>query len=308
MKYLNYYEKQNLKKEEVFDYFVNNIKSSIKTWDYFVNWDKVNTNISKIKIELNLLNSLLDSQNLKDDFIKLVMKYPDVINALPVLLAVRENRIEIIDDYENHKLDTRFFDFSDQRQITIEKANDYFLFIQKSGLIELFKNKKIKNFVDFVFGVEVGLDSNGRKNRGGSLMEDIVDAFVKKTVLNNSQMEYMPQATASKIKSKWNYKVEFDKTSRQYDFAIFNKETKRLFLIETNFYNGGGSKLKSVCGEFKTLNNDLKLQNIEFIWITDGLGWHTTKRPLEETFNNNNFVFNLKMLEDNILDHVLYIK
>ena len=288
-----------------FDYFIDNIKSSIKTWEYFINWNKVNTNLDKIKIELNLLNSLLDSQNLKNDFIELAMKYPNVINVLPTLLAVRENKIEIIEDYEKHKLGTRFFYFTENQNITIEKANDYFLFIQNSGLMELFKNKKIKNFVDFVFGVEVGLDSNGRKNRGGSLMEDIVEVFVKKTVLNNSQLEYMSQATASKIKSKWNYQVEFDKTSRQYDFAVFNKETKRLFLVETNFYNGGGSKLKSVCGEFKTLSNDLKLQNIEFIWITDGLGWHITKRPLEETFNNNNYVFNLKMLEDNILYKVV---
>ena len=112
-------------------------------------------------------------------------------------------------------------------------------------------------------------------------------------------------ATSSRIKSKWDYKVEFDKSQRQYDFAIYNKKTNNLFLIETNFYNGGGSKLKAVCGEFKTLFNELEEQDIEFVWITDGLGWITTKRPLEETFNNNNFIFNLSMLEDKCLDEVV---
>jgi hypothetical protein len=305
MKYIGFYKTKKLAENKVFDYFVETIKSSIKTWEYFINWDKVNYNVDQVKIELNLLNSLLDSNNLEEDFKKLIIEYPNVVKTMPVLLAVRDNKLEILDDYKNQNLDTIDFNFCKRHKISYEETNRYLDFLNKSGLIELFKNKKIKNFVDYVFGVEVGLDSNGRKNRGGSLMEDIVEVFVKRTVERNQNLEYLPQATSSKIKSKWNYNVEFDKSQRQYDFAIYNKKTNKLFLIETNFYNGGGSKLKAVCGEFKTLFNELEQQNIDLIWITDGLGWITTKRPLEETFNNNNYVFNLSMLEDKCLDEVV---
>ena len=165
-------------------------------------------------------------------------------------------------------------------------------------------DKKIKNFVDYVFGVEVGLDSNGRKNRGGTLMEQIVEVLVYNSISKNANLEFMPQATPKKIKSEWGCLVHVEKSASRYDFAVFNKSTKKLFLIETNFYNGGGSKLKSVCGEFKTLQNELSPQGIEMIWVTDGKGWLTTQRPLEETFNNNDYVLNLYLLKKGILDEI----
>lgn len=196
------------------------------------------------------------------------------------------------------------FDFKIQNQITDENAKKYFLFIEKSGLINLFHDKKIKNFVDYVFGVEVGLDSNGRKNRGGTLMEELVEVFLKQSLEKNNDLECIPQATPSRIQQQWNYDVKFDISARSFDFAVFNKKTRKLFLIETNFYNGGGSKLKSVCGEFKSLFNELQTQNIELIWITDGKGWLTAKRPLEETFNNNNYLFNINLIEKGVLDQI----
>lgn len=285
---------------EVFNTFIDTLTNSIKTFEYFVNWDKVNTNVDSIKIELNLLNSLIGVTNLKDEFIDLITKYPETIKALPILLAVRDNKLDVMEDYENLSLIS--FDFNSLAGI--DNAEKYYLFLEKSGLIELFYNRKIKNFVDYVFGVEVGLDSNGRKNRGGSLMERIVEAFIERSISNNNNLEYIHQATPNTIKGKWNYSVNFDKSARSFDCAVFNKETRKLFLIETNFYNGGGSKLKSVCGEFKALFNELHEQNIEFIWITDGKGWLTTKRPLEETFKNNDYIFNLTHLQRGILDEV----
>ena len=305
MKYLNFYKNKGIDKDNVFNYFISNIKMSIKTWPYFVNWEKVSLNVDELKIELNILNSLIGCDNLKKDFKELVLKYPNVIKTLPALLAVRNKKLNIIRDYENHDLSTVEFDFSEKKFLTEKDAEKYFEFIEKSKLIELFKNKKIKNFVDYVFGVEVGLDTNGRKNRGGQLMEDILEVFIKDFISCNDHIEFITQATASKIMQKWNYRVLFDKSSRRYDFAIYNKKMSKIFLVEANFYNGGGSKLKAVCGEFKSLNNELKKQGIDLIWITDGKGWLTTKRPLEETFNHNDYVFNLEMIEDNILKEVI---
>jgi hypothetical protein len=304
MKYIQFYNNTGIDKDCVFHEFIRSLKSSIKVWDYFVNWDKVNTNVDQIKIELNILNSLIGSTNIERDFVSLVMKYPEIIKTLPVLLAVREDSLEIIKDYQKGDLDYFIFDFTPKRSISEEDARRYFAFISKSGLIYLFHDKKIKNFVDYVFGVEVGLDSNGRKNRGGSLMEEIVEVLVRNSVSKNTNLDLISQAKPSLIKTKWNYQINFEKSARSYDFAVFNKSTRKLFLIETNFYNGGGSKLKSVCGEFKTLHNELSSQGIELIWVTDGKGWLTTQRPLEEAFNNNNYVLNLHLLKKGILDEI----
>ncbi len=304
MKYINFYQKNKIPGNNVFNELINSLKSSIKVWEYFVNWDKVNSNVRDINIELNLLNSLIGSSNLDKDFIGLIKKYPNVLKVIPFLLAVRETELEIIKDYKNRDLSYLTFEFDTKKPLTDDDAKNYFMFLEKSGLVELFHNRKIKNFVDYVFGVEVGLDSNGRKNRGGTLMEELVEVFLKQSIAKNNNLECMTQATPSSIQRKWGYKVKFEKSERSFDFAVFNKITGKLFLIETNFYNGGGSKLKSVCGEFKSLYNELQAQNIEFIWITDGNGWLTTKRPLEKTFNNNNYLFNINLIQKGILDEI----
>ncbi len=278
-----------------FKNLVSTFKNSIKTWDYFVNWKKVFLNSSELEITLNKLNYLLGKQNLKEEFLKLYSSNPDIVKALPVLLAIREKNIEFFDPETKKSI---FFNFNKKED---KNANEYYEFIEKTGLIKLFKEDGIKNLVDYVIGVEVGLDSNGRKNRGGTLMEDVVEAYILK-FCKEKGLEYLAQANAKRIKDKWGFSVVVDKSSRSFDFAVYNPKNKKLKLLEVNFYNGGGSKLKAVCGEFKGLYNELKIQNIDFIWITDGLGWNTTLRPLEETYNNNEYVFNLNMIESGVLN------
>ena len=281
-----------------FNNLITTFKSSIKTWDYFVNWKKVFGNSSNLEITLNKLNYLLGKENLKEEFKKLYSSNPDIIKALPVLLAVRENKLEVFDKVTKN---SEFFDFSG----TEKDSEKYYEFLEKSGLARLFQKDGVKNLVDYVMGIEVGLDSNGRKNRGGSLMEEIVESFISE-LCNKNSFEYLSQARATVIKSKWGVDVKVDKSERSFDFAVFNPKNKKVKLFEVNFYNGGGSKLKAVCGEFKSLHTELKEQNIDFIWITDGLGWFTTKRPLEETYNHNEYVFNLNMLEAGILDKLVW--
>lgn len=279
-----------------FNHLVSTFRSSIKTWDYFVNWNKVFTNSAHFEIALNKLNYLLGKDDLRGEFYRLYESNPDIAKALPVLLAVRENNLEI---YNKTSKELESYDFSGEGG----DVNKYFEFLDKSGLIKLFQRDGIKNLVDYVIGVEVGLDSNGRKNRGGTLMEEIVGLFLEDFCKQNN-LKYIPQASPSKIKLKWNFDIVVDKSERSFDFAIYNPQSNKIKLFETNFYNGGGSKLKAVCGEFRSLYDELKRQNIEFIWITDGLGWHTAKRPLEETYNHNDYVFNLSMLEDGALNEL----
>lgn len=279
-----------------FDHLVSTFRSSIKTWDYFVNWNKVFTNSASFEIALNKLNYLIGKDDLQGEFYRLYESNPDIAKALPVLLAVRKNNLEV---YNKTSKELESYDFSGEGG----DVNKYFEFLDKSGLIKLFQRDGIKNLVDYVIGVEVGLDSNGRKNRGGTLMEEIVGLFLEDFCKQNN-LKYIPQASPSKIKLKWNFDIVVDKSERSFDFAVYNPRSNKIKLFETNFYNSGGSKLKAVCGEFRSLYDELKRQNIEFIWITDGLGWHTAKRPLEETYNHNDYIFNLFMLEDGALNEL----
>jgi len=152
-----------------------------------------------------------------------------------------------------------------------------------------------------MIGVEAGLDSNGRKNRGGHAMEDIVEAFIV-DLCNKKKFRYLKEANSEKIKQEFGYDVPVDKSSRRYDFVIDNG--KELFIFETNFYGGGGSKLKSTAGEYRNLFDVLD-GKYKFIWITDGLGWKKTTKPLRETFNHNDYLFSLTMLEKGILEMLM---
>lgn len=281
-----------------FNHLVETFRRSIKTWDYFVNWNKVFANSSDFEISLNKLNYLLGKENLKEEFKKLYGSNPDIVKVLPVLLAVRESKLEIFDKVDKN---SEFFDFNNPE----DDADKYFEFLEKTGLTRLFQKDGIKNLVDYVIGVEVGLDSNGRKNRGGSLMEEIVGTFLI-DFSNKNGFEYLASARPSTIKAKWGFDVRVDKSERSFDFAIYNPKSGRLKLFEVNFYNGGGSKLKAVCGEFKSLYDELKSQDIDFVWVTDGLGWNTTRRPLEETYNHNEYVFNLALLESGVLNDLTW--
>jgi DpnII restriction endonuclease len=272
-------------------------KRSIKNWDYFVNWSKVNENSKNFEIKLNKLNYLLGKKNLKQELQVLLESEPDVVDVFPALLATRESEIEI---YDAQKKLSSFFDFKNSKTISPQKCYD---FIVKSGLIDIFSDAGVKNLVDYLKGVEVGLDSNGRKNRGGTIMENIVEIYINDFCEKHS-FEYLKQANAKRIKEKWGHEIKINKTSRSFDFAVYNPMQKKLKLFETNFFNGGGSKLKTVCGDFKGLHNELKKQDIEFVWVTDGLGWNSTLRPLEEVYENNDYIFNLSMLEDGILSQL----
>lgn len=290
----------NFKNEDLlFDKITKSFKEKITKWDYFVNWKKVFINVELFEKELNILNYLIGKSDLKTEARKLFKEYPQVIRAIPTLIAVREGAIEILIDSKNFKY--KYLDFFDV-DFDDEKLNDYVDFIINTGLGAIISDKKIKNLVDYATGVEVGLDSNGRKNRGGTLMESLVEEFVSDTC-ENSGLKYMAQANAKKIKEQWGLNIVVDKSSRNLDFAI-NKKGK-LYFIECNFYGGGGSKLKSTATEYIEMNRYWNKQGIEFIWITDGAGWRSTLKPLREYFDKADYLLNLEMLKESTLSLIL---
>ncbi|MBF0458709.1 MAG: type II restriction endonuclease [Nitrospirae bacterium] len=304
MKYLSFYNnvlrcKDN---DDVFNFLITNLKPSNMLWSYFVNWDKVLRNTKRVELALNNLNYLIGKDDFDKEFKYLLKENPKLVKELPALVVrdgSNKKKFNILVDYQNKKLVYEDFDFTKDR-ITDVDIEKYLTFIKETGLKDMIVNKKIKNLVDYMIGVEAGLDSNGRKNRGGHAMEDIVEAFIADLCSKNN-FKYLKESNAAKIKQEFGYDVPVDKSSRRYDYVIDNG--KELFIIETNFYGGGGSKLKSTAGEYRNLF-DVLCGKFKFIWITDGLGWRNTTRPLRETFDYNDYLFNLMMLENGILEYV----
>lgn len=291
----------NLENDDVlFEQITTTFKEKgITLWNYFVNWEKVHKNIKPIEKELNLLNVLIGKENIEKEVYDLIKEYPQVIKAFPFLIAFRSASVAILIDETNFIY--KDYDFK-HRTLTDADCKDLAIFFMQSGLGDLMKDKKVKNLVDYVTGVEVGLDSNGRKNRGGTLMENIVEKFVKQ-VCDELGYDYMSQANAKKIKEHWNIEITVDKSSRNLDFAI-NKNGK-LYFIECNFYGGGGSKLKSTATEYVKMNEYWNSQGITFIWVTDGAGWQTALKPLREYFDKADYLLNLEILKNKILNKII---
>jgi len=303
MKTLAVYKELGLSSsKDVFSHLVSTLKKSNTTWEYFVNWAKVFGGIKSIEVDLNILNYLIGKDNFDDEMKFLLGKHPSIVKVIPILLACRENSFEILTDFTKGKLNFESFTFSDKNSLNKSDIEKVIIFMKSSGLATLFTGKKIKNVIDYVTGIEVGLDSNGRKNRGGTTMEGIIEVFLNSLCKKNNY-RCLKEATAGKIKDVFGIDVPVDKSSRRYDFVMHNGQT--LYLIETNFYGGGGSKLKATAGEYKALQDYLRKSGHPFIWITDGLGWKTTLRPLEEAFNHIDFVLNLAFLENGVLEHII---
>ena len=74
--------------------------------------------------------------------------------------------------------------------------------MEHTGLFDLLKNHIIRDLVDYVTGVETGLDSNGRKNRGGHLMEDLVEGYIKKAGFVKDKT-YFKEMYIHQIAEKW---------------------------------------------------------------------------------------------------------
>jgi len=288
--------------EEVFDYLKKTMKESITGWDYFVNWSKINGFINNIEIDLNLLNYLIGKNNIEEELSFLLLKYPHVYNLIPILLACRDNKFNILQNFGYNNFDYEFYDFSKKCDFTKEDIKKAVDFAKNSGFLDLLKNKSIKNVVDYILGVEVGLDSNARKNRSGTSMETIIDFFVK-DICSRNKYNYLKQANTKNIFNEFKIKLLVDKSSRCLDFAV--NTGKNLYLIETNFYGGGGSKLKSTAGEYITMYEYWKSQGFKFIWITDGLGWQSAYLPLNETFNKIDCILNINMIENHLLEDII---
>lgn len=298
MRYIEIYKNMRLdNKENVFKYLIDNLKCTIRTYDFFVAWDKVLDNVSDVEIGLNILNSLIGKNDIIARLRLIIREYPKVVPIIPLLIAVRDKKIKIADSDGDVE-----YVFNGKSSYTNEEIDRIIVFMEMSGLIKFIQNESIKNLVDYAIGVEVGLDTNARKNRSGIVMERLIELHIKK-LCKKYDLEYLTQANAAIIKEKFGKIINIDKNNRQFDFVIHSKN--KIYLIEVNYYGSGGSKLKAVSGEFSNLSTLVKNKDTGFIWITDGQGWLTAKKPLEEAFNIIDYVINIKMIEDGILEEII---
>lgn len=282
-----------------FEQWLSNFKYSISDYGYYVDFDKVYRHLDNIKIELNILNSLIGSTSIEQDFKNIILKYPEVLECIPILLAVRSNEI-----YIKNEVSEYLFKFNKM----VYSIEDYIKFMRESGLFDLLEHHIINNLYDYVLGVEVGLDSNGRKNRGGHLMENLVESYIEKAGYVKGQT-YFKEMYLKDIESKWNLDLSAmsgnNVSTKRFDFVI--KTDKQVYVIETNFYggSGGGSKLNETARSYKMLAEESKLVNgVTFIWITDGTAWKSARRNLEETFNVLNTIYSITDLDNGILNEL----
>ncbi len=286
-----------------FNTWLSTFRNSIADYGYYIDFDKVYRNVDDIRVELNILNSLIGSRNIKSDFMTLIQKYPETIKCIPILLAVRANEIYCQDENGGYLYNFKAKDFASMEDI---KNEQYAYFMEHTGLFDLLQNHIINNLVDYVTGVETGLDSNGRKNRGGHLMEDLVEAFIKKAGFTRD-INYFKEITNQYITDKWGIDLSEisnqGKAEKRFDFVV--KTPTMVYGIETNFYSSGGSKLNETSRSYKTIALESnKIKGFSFVWFTDGKGWISARNNLEETFDVMEHIYNIADLENGIINEV----
>lgn len=278
-----------------FNEWLSKFRSSIANYGYYVDFEKVHRNVDGIKIELNILNSLIGSQNIENDFENLVVKYPETLKCIPLLLAVREKEIYAIDGDGEFTYNFKKANYS---------VEQYKIFMRKTGLFDLLEKHIISNLIDYATGVETGLDSNGRKNRGGHLMEDLVESFIVKAGFKKGE-SYFKEMYIHEITDKWGINLSAisnsGKMEKRFDFVI--KTDNMIYGIETNFYASGGSKLNETARSYKQIAQEAAtIDGFEFVWFTDGSGWTSARHNLEETFDVMENIYSIDDLENGVIN------
>lgn len=305
MKKLNFYKERELNTDElVFSYLLETMIPNNRTWDYYTNWNKVFDLVGNYRRELILLNPLCKSEKFDEDLTFILEENPSVMRALPRLIATREASMSVLDNVSLPSFEYKDYIFNKKidSDISEEEITLIVEFFEKSGLKKLINQSGISNLYDYLVGLEVGLDSNARKNRGGKINEDIVEYLLTNIYSLKKGTDFSAQVTANKARDLWKIELPLDKTDRAADFIIYKND--KIFWIETNFYTSQGSKLKATAGEYKDLYKFCKEKNINLIWITDGAGWKSTINSLKESFLATDYIFNLSMISDLILEEI----
>lgn len=279
-----------------FEEWLKTFTDNINGWNYYVNFDTAYKNTSAVKRELALLNTLKGSDNIKSEFVDLINCYPECLHAIPLLLAVRENVIAITDN------ERRFdFDFNNMNY----DVNDYCEFMEKTGVFDLLQSHVIGDILDVGLGINIGLDSNARKNRGGDQMEDLVEHFICEAGFVKD-VTYFKEMYLEDVERMWGYSLSAisaeGTATKRFDFVVKPAGSSEVYICECNCYSSSGSKLNETARSFKTISLEAKgIQHVHFVWFTDGAGWLKTKKNLKETYDVQEDIYNINDLKNGII-------
>lgn len=257
-----------------FNLFMSQLQETNQTLDFFCDFDKISANVAEVEISLNTLNYLLGKEDLTKAVEEIWQRDSTVFEILGILIAVRdEGHKPVVDDKGNVVLLKSYF----------ESCANVVRFLQGTGLADIFISRRIKNLVDYVFGIETGLDTNARKNRSGHIMENSIAEILKRNGIKYRQEVYSSEFPELSV---------LGADEKRFDFLV--ETPKKKYLIEVNFYSGGGSKLNEVARAYTELAPKVNsVKGFEFVWITDGIGWKSARNKLEEAYNTIPSVYNL---------------
>lgn len=266
--------------EQEFNTFMSQLKETNQTLGFFCDFDKISQNVKNIEISLNMLNYLIGKPNIEEAVRDIWQRDKTAFNVMDILIAVRDDgKKKVIDSLGECILLKNLF-------TSVEGVIE---FLNETGLTSLFQSNRIKDLVDYVFGIETGLDSNARKNRSGHIMEDTVE-----DILIENSVPYRKEVYSSE------YPLLADALGddeKRFDFVIEIKN--KVFLIEVNFYSGGGSKLNEVARSYSDIAPKINaVEGFEFVWITDGIGWKSARNKLQEAFNIIPSIYNLTSIQE----------
>lgn len=270
--------------KEYLDYFFKTLLPTNRTYEYYVDWEKVKKNVKAYLNEISLLNSLtkVKEEEREQKLLEIILKYPEVIPVIPLIIAIREKNLMLLDIGD--QLFYQQFHFN--KRIRDTEIEDIVQFCKKSGILNLFG--EINDLYAYLLGMEVGLDSNARKNRSGKIFEQIVGLLLKNKLRNHPEFFLKEEDSSIKIKR-----------NKRFDFVIYHKDVPKIG-FECNFYGSTGSKPIEVANSYIDLDRKCRDKQFSFIWVTDGPGWPKMRKSVEGTFNEIDFPMNYKILEEKI--------
>ena len=256
------------------------LQETNQTLDFFCDFDKISQNVDNIKLSLCMLNSLIGSSDMRKSVEVIWNRDPNAFNVMDILIAVRsEGKKKVLDNLGRCVvMDTLF-----------TSVDGVMEFLNTTGLTEIFQSKKVNDLVDYVFGIETGLDTNARKNRSGHIMENKIAQ-----IFDKSGIKYRREVYSHEWPSITNVLGDDEK---RFDFVV--EKANKTYLIEVNFYSGGGSKLNEVARSYSDISPKINsVPGFEFVWITDGVGWNSAKNKLQEAYNIIPYIYNLTNIKE----------
>jgi type II restriction enzyme len=289
--------------EEIVQKFHDTIVHTNRDHKFFVDWEKIKKNVDKYRIELNILNSLIGSRNFDKDLVNILFKYPEVIQCVPILLALRDMELMVVDDFYCDEIKVVEYSFK-KRKLSIDEINEFIDFFDKTGLKHFFTNLSSRSIEDYVTGVEVGMDTNARKNRSGNAMEVLLKPLIEDINKKLGIQNMLFQKKLSRVESDFGVRVSSALKNRKADFIIMT-DKKNVINIEVNFYSGTGSKPQEIVDSYINRQEELKEDGFKFIWITDGYGWKGQQNQIRKGFEKVDYLLNLNFVRIGILEEIL---